>query len=382
MKRTLGSILLLLLGFVQPAFAVRYGVFAHFASGGGWSSELFFTNQGLSAISVTLSFYDESGASLGVETNIGTGAILGFTLSAGTTQVIKITPPSSLVVGSIVATYPSGAPVRATEVFRYEQSNVVSAEVGVSQLIGGQHFSFPVEINSSLGVFTAVAMANPSFIGMEQTVIANLVKLDGTIQKTVTVPLKRGEHFSRYLHEQGLFQGVDNFTGSVSISSPEGLVVLALRQDKQAWGAISTDSGPILGPFAVTKTSFSESEPNNTDAQAQLLSGTALITGTSGTQLDMDAFAFTGKRGDIVSVICDTQGLNSSMDPTVFISDSNLNEIAWNDENGLYGQGDSFIQAVLPADGKYYIVLFDYFAGYGASYTYRLHITLPSTGTQ
>jgi hypothetical protein len=59
-----------------------------------------------------------------------------------------------------------------------------------------------------------------------------------------------------------------------------------------------------------------------------------------------------------------------------------LNEIAWNDENGLYGQGDSFIQAVLPADGKYYIVLFDYFAGYGASYTYRLHITLPSTGTQ
>ncbi len=378
MKRDFALILVLLGGLAAPALAERHTVFPHFASGDNWSTVLFFSNQGLSATSVDVNFYTESGSPLLVESNIGNGSLLEFNLGAGAMQMIKITPSNQLVVGSVVVSCPSEASVRATEVFSYEQGGTVFAEVGVSQLYGAEHYSFPVEMNSSTGISTAVAFANPPFIGRSQVIVINLVRPDGSVQNTVTMQLGIGQHKSLYLNQAELFPGLNNFSGSASISSPEGLAVLALRQEKQAFGAIATDSGPILGPFVLTGTSTPEVEPNDSPAQAQVLSRTTLISGVIGTPYDYDAFQFTGKRGDIVSVVCDTEGLNSSLDSVLFIADASLTEIAWNDENGVYRQGDSFIQTVLPADGTYYIVVADYFGGGGSNYRYRLHVKLPS----
>jgi hypothetical protein len=313
--------------------------------------------------------------------NIGIGSVFNLDLRAGATQVITVTPSSSQVVGYVVTTYPSDAPVTATEIFRYEQGGTVLAELGVPQLSVVNHYSFPVEINSSLGIFTGVALANPSFLDRAQTLVLSLINLDGSIQKSVTVPLQIGQQTSLYLNQKALFEGLDNFTGSISISSPEGTAVVALRQDKQAFGAISTDKGPIIAPFAVTKDAISEVEPNNGASEAQSLLKSTLVTGTIGAENDLDTFKFTGKRGDIVSVICDTQGLSSSLDCYASIADSNLQEIAYNDDSGLYNQLDSFVQAVLPADGAYYIVVYDYDSYGGPDYTYRLHITLPSAST-
>ena len=64
--------------------------------------------------------------------------------------------------------------------------------------------------------------------------------------------------------------------------------MVALRQDKQAFGAISTDPGPILAPFVVKKAAISEVEPNDNLSQAQSLSGSTLISGTIGAANDFD----------------------------------------------------------------------------------------------
>lgn len=108
-----------------------------------------------------------------------------------------------------------------------------------------------------------------------------------------------------------------------------------------------------------------------------------MISQTASSQSpDQDLFKFIGKTGDIISVLCTTKGLGSDLDSVLDIHDSNGNLIAYNDQNGLapgeYAQGDSFIQMVLPADGTYYIVVYDYNKGVGAfSASYRLHTKLP-----
>jgi hypothetical protein len=252
----------------------------------------------------------------------------------------------------------------------------------VPQQEQGDHFSFPVEINYPT-IRTAVALVNPAAYNspnpVAETLVLNLINQDGIIQKTTTVPLNAGEHLSRYMDE--LFPNLNTFTGTISISSPFGAGVLALRQDRSAFGATSTDGGPVLGPFMLTSTPIPEVEPNNTPATAQSIPGSIVIAGTIGQAGDEDAYKFSGKAGDIISVVCTTQGLGSDLDSIIEIWDGNNNLIATNDQNGLapglYPQNDSFVQMVLPANGIYYIVVVDYYNLGGSTYSYRLHVKLP-----
>jgi hypothetical protein len=385
MRRLLGIAFLFLMTFAAPVFAQRSVVFPQIASGGGWTSELFFANQGIPQVSgITVNFYDGAGNPLSVESNLGTGSSYTFDLSAGATQVIRITPGGTATQdGYVVATYPSyDSPVRATLVYRYQQGATVQAAVGVPQQEQGDHFSFPAEVNSSQGIATAVAFINPAaFSSNPETLVVNLIASDGTIQATATVPMNSGQHLAGYLNQPWLFPGLDNFTGSISVSSPFGVGVLALRQDGQAFGGISTDGGPILGPFAWSGTPIPEVEPNDTAQDAQKISGSTIINGTIDPAGDIDAFQFTGKAGDIISVICEAEVIGSSLDSVLQIYDSTGTIIAENDQNGLapegYPENDSFIQMVLPADGTYYIVVEDAFGNGGADYTYTLYVKLP-----
>jgi hypothetical protein len=377
---------LLLLSVAVPGFAQsRYTVFTQFASGAGWSSEVFLANQGLTPVSgIIASIYDEKGLPLSVSSNLGSGAVFTITLAAGATQAIIITPGSSTAVGYIVLRYPSASsPVTASEVFRLVQAGIVTTEVGVPQQSPDNNFSFPVEMNSASGIKTAVAFANATFDSTSapaQTLIVSLINTDGTLRQTVKVPLGVGEHISLYLDQSPLFTGLDNFTGTLSVSSPFTVNVLALRQDKQAFGAISTDTGPILAPFAATGSLIPEVEPNNTLQAAQAIAANSIVQGFIGGPSDTDWYKFTGKAGDIVTVLCDTQRLTSILDSVVWIFKSDgTTVIANNDQNGLYARDDSFVQVVLPADGTYLIAITDYYGQGGANYTYNLHLRVTSS---
>jgi hypothetical protein len=362
----------------------RYTAFPQFVSGQGWSSELYFTNQGLSRVSeIAVIFYSSSGQSINVETNMGTAASFVFNLEAGATQVIRAIPSSTFIEGYAIIRYPwTGSPVRATEIFRYEQNGMVKVKAGVPQQERGDHFCFPAEESASQLIHTAIAIVNPKeFNTTDQTFIVNLIRPDGSTQATNIVTIQSGQQLTGYLNEPWLFPDLNNFTGSVSISSPLGVGVLAVRQDRESFGGIPTDGGPVLRPFAISGPNLQALEPDDDPASAMFLTGSAKISGTIGMPGDMDHFSFTGKRGDIISVICDAQESGSYLDSVIEIYNSSSILVAQNDQNGLapqlYPINDSFIQMVLPTDDTYYIRVSDYYGDGGANYGYSLHVKLP-----
>jgi hypothetical protein len=378
MRRLIGMILLSLVASSVPASAQRYCYFPHIASGGGWITELYFTNQGASAASgIQVNFFDESGSSLYVTSNLGSKmSTYSFNLAKGATQVISMTPASTAVSGYAEIIYPSGVNVSGTEVYRYKPAGTVLAEVGVPQQYGlANNYSIHVEVSKSNGLNTAIGLVNAAILNYDQTVILTLIKPNGQIQATAKKFLAKGQHSAEYI--DSLFPGLEEFSGSMNISCPAGISVLALRQDNEAFGAIAVDYGPVLGPFMLTSTPQDEHEPNDLPSRAHGTSGSTVISGSIASATDEDYFSFTGKKGDIVSVLCEANSIGSEdMDSIVFIQNSAGQLIGYNDQNGLSGTNDSFLQIALPADGTYYIELTNYYFAGSAGYVYKLHIKL------
>jgi hypothetical protein len=398
MKKMLAMILVILPLFGASVFAAgRTVLFPRFVSGSGWTSEFFFTNQGLSTVTgIQVNFKDADGGDLSVVTNIGTGNEFTFNLAAGATKAVRLTPGDTLLSGHVQVLYPDfTSPVRGSEVFRYESNGVVSVEVGMPQQEIGDHFSFPIAIDPP-NVYTAIAITNPTTA--EQTFVVNLVNSDGTLADTKTKTLGPFAHYAGYIDRDWLFTQLQGttFTGSISVSSQLGAGVLTLRQDKASFGAVSTDGGPMLLPsFLVTSYFITDADgttggANDVLEDAQVLSPLPVrVSGSIGYPWvsdqepeDEDIYAFNGTAGDILTVICDTTllGVTSYMDPIVQVLDSNGDELAYNDQNGLapglYPLNDSFIQMKLPYTGTYYIVVYDYWTDVGdtTNYKYHLHV--------
>ena len=160
----LGLLLLIAMLLATPVLAQRYTVLTQYASGDGWSSDVFLINQAAQAATgIVVSFYGNDGAPMTVETNIGTGPSFTVNLNPGGSQIIRVAATGSLRVGYIVLKEPYPGSVIATEVFRYEVGGTVVAELGVPQLGRHYHFSLPVEINTARGINTGVALANPTY---------------------------------------------------------------------------------------------------------------------------------------------------------------------------------------------------------------------------
>jgi hypothetical protein len=70
----------------------------------------------------------------------------------------------------------------------------------------------------------------------------------------------------------------------------------------------------------------------------------------------------------------DTQGTGSSLDSVLRLEKADGTLFASNDQNGLYGQNDSFVQVALPEDGRYNLRVSNYSSSGGANYGYRLHL--------
>jgi hypothetical protein len=380
MRKAALMILLFLMIEVVPASAqTRNVLFPRFVTGAGWTSQFFFTNQGLASQSIKVDFFDKDGNTVLVDSALGIASSYSFTLNGGATQAINLNPGSETVEGYAIATYPSStSPVRGTLIYRCEQNGTVLVEVGMPQQEFGQHYSFPVEVSSAQGISTAVGFTKPKYVSSyDESLVVNLLNSDGTPHATRLVTMRAGQHIGRYITEDWLFPGLDNFIGSISVSSPFGMGVIVLRQDNEAFGAVSVDGGPIQFPFAFPGAVVQEVEPNDDKNTAQSLSSSVVVEGSSSQSGDLDTYKFSGKAGDIVTLICDTTQKNSNLDPMLFLFDANFTSISANDQNGLSPKlknaGDSFIQCVLPQDGTYYIVVTDYHGGTGA---YVLHVNL------
>jgi hypothetical protein len=126
-----------------------------------------------------------------------------------------------------------------------------------------------------------------------------------------------------------------------------------------------------------------EKEPNDSPRKSQIITIPIIVNGRIGQPGDRDVFRFKGRAGDRIVSEVYARRLNSPLDSVIKLTDDKGNQLALNDdfedkESGFETHhADSYISETLPADGTYYLTLWDAQNRGGPEYGYRLRIGAP-----
>lgn len=141
-------------------------------------------------------------------------------------------------------------------------------------------------------------------------------------------------------------------------------------------------SNPL--PFAVdTLPECLEQEPNQEPGRAQRVVAPVIVNGRIDSPADVDVFSFEGRAGDRIVAEVYARRLDSPLDSLLKLTDAGGRQLAFNDDHEDKGAGltthhaDSWLSAVLPADGTYFVHLSDAQRKGGPEYAYRLRISPP-----
>ncbi|RPI17536.1 MAG: hypothetical protein EHM61_29230 [Acidobacteria bacterium] len=186
--------------------------------------------------------------------------------------------------------------------------------------------------------------------------------------------LPPGGHTSMMMTDPRLFPNLTTFAGTGTISAARQFGFVALRLEGGALGTVAVDEGSVLPPAQIDVAPSQETEPNDSRSQAQPLTLPALVNGAISANTGQDFFSFTGKQGDVITAMAETEGMNSDLDTILTLQDSSGATVSSNDQNFLFYQNDSFLELVLPADGTYYLRVTSWTEEGGASFVYRLHV--------
>ncbi len=355
----------------------RYFTFPQLAVGGGWNGDLFVNNQGPGTVSgVEVSFFDDDGNALNIDTQFGSINRRALTLAPGDTMVIQLAKTGGAQAGYAVLKTPTASSVRATLIVRYSDRGQVVTGVGVAAQGPFQHYSFAAEVSSSKRVNTGLALANAVMgsLNVDQTCVIALIREDGTLQDAAALSLNAGRHTSLFLDDPRLFPGLDDFRGTVSVSSPFPFGLLALRLDQAILSSVSVNYGPVTAPFASGAAPTAEVEPNDSAGQALMLTPPAMAQGMISSAGDVDFYRFAGNSGDMMAIWTEADAMGSMLDSVVTLLGPDGAEVASNDQSGLLRTNDSFLMLALPRTGTYSIEVEDYYGDGGAGYDYRLHV--------
>jgi hypothetical protein len=134
------------------------------------------------------------------------------------------------------------------------------------------------------------------------------------------------------------------------------------------WG-ISNPRAFVVGDL----NEVAEKEPNNDVDQAQRVELNSTINGAIAAPTDVDYFVFTGKKDQRVVVSCLASSIDSRLQPALELYDSHEQRLAFNRH---YQDYDALLDCTLPADGDYYLRLYEFTYTQGnAEYFYRLSIS-------
>ncbi len=133
------------------------------------------------------------------------------------------------------------------------------------------------------------------------------------------------------------------------------------------WGA----SNPRT--FAVSdQIEVAEKEPNNDVPEAQKVELGTTISGVINAPTDVDYSSFTGKKGQRVVVSCLASSIDSKASPMIEVFDVSGRKLA---AGRNYRDNDALVDVILPADGDYFVRLFQFtYTVGGPDYFYRLSI--------
>ncbi len=136
------------------------------------------------------------------------------------------------------------------------------------------------------------------------------------------------------------------------------------------WG-VSNPRAFVVGDLAEAL----EKEPNNDVEQAQRVELNTTVNGAIAAPTDVDYYVFAGKKGQRVLVSCLASSIDSRLRPglELYGPTATGRKLA---SNRNYHGTDALLDATLPADGDYYVRVyqFTYTLG-GPEYFYRLSVT-------
>ena len=116
-----------------------------------------------------------------------------------------------------------------------------------------------------------------------------------------------------------------------------------------------------------------EKEPNNDVPEAQRVEMNTTINGVISAPTDVDYYVFAGKKGQRVVISCLCSSIDSKMNAGIEVFDAADRRLA---ENRNYHGDDALTDVTVPADGDYYVRIFEFTHLQGGPDSfYRLSIT-------
>jgi uncharacterized repeat protein (TIGR01451 family) len=140
-------------------------VFAHFADGGGWSTQLVLVNPTSSTLTGTAQFVSTSGTPAVVTVNGQSNSSLAYSIPANSSVRLQTSnPPGNTQVGSVVVTPASGSiGPSGLVIFSFNNGTYTVSEAGVQASTLSKSFRLSAEASDiGLSVMTGIAVANPS----------------------------------------------------------------------------------------------------------------------------------------------------------------------------------------------------------------------------
>jgi hypothetical protein len=118
---------------------------------------------------------------------------------------------------------------------------------------------------------------------------------------------------------------------------------------------------------------FGEEEPNDDVPKAQRIELNSTVNGVIAAPTDVDYYVFTGKKGQRVVCSALTTSIDSRLNALIQLYGEDGGYLG---SNRNYARNDALLDAVLPADGDYYVRVcsFTYTQG-GVDYFYRLSVS-------
>jgi hypothetical protein len=160
-------------------------------------------------------------------------------------------------------------------------------------------------------------------------------------------------------------QPITKFKVTVGTDVPVGIYDARLIG---RWG-ISNPRAFVVGDL----NEVAEKEPNNDLDQAQRVDLNTTINGVIAAPTDVDYFVFTGKKAQRIIISCLASSIDSRLQPALELYDSGGQRLAFNRH---YQDYDALMDCTLPADGDYYIRLYEFTYTQGSGeYFYRLSIS-------
>ena len=156
--------------------------------------------------------------------------------------------------------------------------------------------------------------------------------------------------------------------GVVDVEPP-----LSAVGERFVWPLLNWSHRLPASVFVVPHPTIIEQEPNDL-AQSQAVELPISVTGHVASPRDVDAFRFTGKKGQRLRFEVIARDVGSPLDPVLRIYDAKGTVLKEADDDGKESV-DPDIEFALPADGEYRVTVTDRFTHHGERYVYLLNIT-------